>query len=128
MQCRVTECNVFQVTMSIVEVREVTKQLVIQLGREWDAKDFNQLATVITSFTFPVFLTFLEGRYIQDTETPAINQAVDEIYGSFVDQIMKRVSTLRVCLFHDSRIKVFDKAPAVSELRDYVKLCYILKG
>ncbi|XP_063586595.1 differentially expressed in FDCP 6-like [Penaeus indicus] len=82
--------GLLQVTMSIVEVREVTRQLVIQLGREWDAKDFNQLATVITSFTFPVFLTFLEGRYIQDTETPAINQAVDEIYGLFVDQIMKR--------------------------------------
>lgn len=98
MQCRVSECSVFQVTMSIVEVREVTRQLVIQLGREWDAKDFNQLATVITSFTFPVFLTFLEGRYIQDTETPAINQAVDEIYGLFVDQIMKRVSAPRVCL------------------------------
>lgn len=89
--------------MSIVEVREVTKQLVIHLGREWDARDFNQLATVITSFTFPVFLTFLEGRYIQDTEGPATNQAVDEIYGFFVDQILKRVSfralPLRVCLY-----------------------------
>lgn len=73
------------------EVREITRQLVISLGREWDARDFNQLAAVISHFTFPVFITFLEGRYAQDTESTALDNAVNEIYGSFVEQILKHV-------------------------------------
>lgn len=80
-----------QVSLNTGEVREVTRQLVISLGREWDARDFNQLAAVISHFTFPVFITFLEGRYAQDTESTALDNAVNEIYGSFVDQILKHV-------------------------------------
>ena len=66
--------------------------MVTSLGREWDVRDFNQLATVISHFTFPVFITFLEGRYIQDTELTALENAVDDVYGNFVQQILKHVS------------------------------------
>lgn len=81
-----------QVTLNLVEVREVTKYLVTSLGREWDVKDFHQLATVISTFTFPVFLTFLEGRYAQDTEAPALERAVRDLYRHFVEQILNYVS------------------------------------
>lgn len=85
-------CHCPQVSLNTGEVREVTRQLVISLGREWDVRDFNQLAAVISHFTFPVFITFLEGRYAQDTESTALDNAVNEIYGNFVDQILKHVS------------------------------------
>lgn len=88
----VNTCRRPQVSLSPGEVREVTRYLVLSLGREWDARDFNQLAAVISHFTFPVFITFLEGRYAQDTEPAALDNAVDEIYGNFVEQILKHVS------------------------------------
>ncbi|KAK4319643.1 hypothetical protein Pmani_009427 [Petrolisthes manimaculis] len=80
--------GLLQVTLTLVEVREATKYLVTSLGREWDVKDFHQLATVISTFTFPIFLTFLEGRYAQDTEAPALERAVKELYRHFVEQIL----------------------------------------
>ncbi|XP_071551138.1 uncharacterized protein [Panulirus ornatus] len=79
-----------EVTLNNVEVREVTRHLVMSLGREWDIRDFNQVATAISCFTFPVFLTFLEGRYAQDTEYPALERAVDDVYSSFIEQVLKR--------------------------------------
>ena len=79
-------------SLNVGEVREVTRSLVTSLGREWDVRDFNQLATVISHFTFPVFITFLEGRYIQDTETTALENAVNDVYDTFVQQVLKRVS------------------------------------
>lgn len=79
-------------SLNVGEVREVTRHLVVSLGREWDARDFNQLAAVISHFTFPVFITFLEGRYAQDTESTALDNAVDEVYGNFLEQILKHVS------------------------------------
>ncbi|KAK8398950.1 hypothetical protein O3P69_004214 [Scylla paramamosain] len=82
--------ELLQVSLNVGEVREVTRNLVTSLGREWDVRDFNQLATVISHFTFPVFITFLEGRYIQDTEPTALESAVDDVYDNFVQQILKR--------------------------------------
>ncbi|XP_053635724.2 differentially expressed in FDCP 6-like isoform X1 [Cherax quadricarinatus] len=82
--------SLLQVTLNIVEVREVTRQLITSLGREWDIRDFTQLATSISCFTFPVFLAFLEGRYAQDTESPALEKAVDEVYKNFVEQVLKQ--------------------------------------
>nr|XP_045614254.1 differentially expressed in FDCP 6-like [Procambarus clarkii] len=82
--------SLLEVTLNIVEVREVTRHLITSLGREWDARDFTQLATSILYFTFPVFLAFLEGRYAQDTESAALERAVEEVYKKFVEQILKQ--------------------------------------
>ncbi|KAK7072753.1 hypothetical protein SK128_010463 [Halocaridina rubra] len=85
-----TREGLLQVSLNANEMSEVTKNLVIALGKEWDSHDFHQLAAVISCFTFPVFLTFLEGRYAQDTESPALQQAVDDIFSVFVEQVLKR--------------------------------------
>ncbi|XP_066954335.1 switch-associated protein 70-like [Macrobrachium rosenbergii] len=82
--------GLLQVTLNVQEMSEVTRYLVTALGREWDCQDFHQLASIISCFTFPVFLTFLEGRYAQDAEVPALHQAVNGIYSSFIGQVLKR--------------------------------------
>ncbi|XP_076045538.1 uncharacterized protein LOC143027821 [Oratosquilla oratoria] len=79
-----------QVCLTVGEVGEVTRRLVEALGREWDEQDFDNLASLIPSFSFPVFLTFLEGRYAQDIETPALEDAVSDVFDFFVEQVMRR--------------------------------------
>ncbi|CAL4074938.1 unnamed protein product, partial [Meganyctiphanes norvegica] len=82
--------GLIQVSLNIGEVKEVTQALIESLGREWDDMDFDNLAAVIPTFSMPIFLTFLEGRYAQEVEAPALKRAVDEIYDKYVEQILKR--------------------------------------
>ena len=77
--------------MSRGEVEEVARCMVIGMGREWDPLDFEQLVVMIPSFTLPVFITFLESRYLQDCESAAISMAIQEVFETFVDQVLEKV-------------------------------------
>ncbi|KAB7502246.1 Switch-associated protein 70, partial [Armadillidium nasatum] len=79
-----------QVSLAKGEVEDITRCLVTELGREFDQQDYNHLEAMMPDFTLPVLITFLEGRYLQDVEGPAIEAAVEELYQMFVEQILEK--------------------------------------
>ncbi|RXG62028.1 hypothetical protein Avbf_03074 [Armadillidium vulgare] len=78
------------VSLAKGEVEDITRCLVTELGREFDQQDYNHLEAMMPDFTLPVLITFLEGRYLQDVEGPAIEAAVEELYQMFVEQILEK--------------------------------------
>ncbi|KAF2355770.1 hypothetical protein FHG87_013477 [Trinorchestia longiramus] len=78
--------DLLQVTLQRCEVCEVSRHLVEGLGRDWDWADWQMMSGSISTFPLPVFLTFLEGRYGENTEASALSEAVDSLYRVFVGQ------------------------------------------
>uniref|UniRef100_A0A6A7G0T8 Mitogen-activated protein kinase kinase kinase kinase 4-like n=2 Tax=Hirondellea gigas TaxID=1518452 RepID=A0A6A7G0T8_9CRUS len=79
--------DLLQVSVRRSEVCEVCRHLVEGLGLDWDWTDWQMVSSSISTFTLPVFLTFLEGRYGKNTESSALSASVDNMYKLFVGQV-----------------------------------------
>uniref|UniRef100_A0A2R5LLS7 Putative pleckstrin similarity domain protein n=1 Tax=Ornithodoros turicata TaxID=34597 RepID=A0A2R5LLS7_9ACAR len=89
-ELRTTDKSSPEVVMVSEEVEEVTSTFVRALGREWDAGDFHQIASLLPTFRFQCFLAFLETRYTVGTEPCGLLEATSEIYDTYVEDILKK--------------------------------------
>ncbi|XP_040578966.1 switch-associated protein 70 [Lepeophtheirus salmonis] len=81
-----------EVIMAAEEVENVVFQFMNTLGRgqDWNAEEFDSIASVIPAFKFGIFLTVLESKYTKDTDKGGLIEAVRDIHDFFVLDVVKK--------------------------------------
>lgn len=76
------------------EVEHVAASFVSALGTQssWDSADFAQIAQVLPTFRFSVFLALLDTRYAKSVPVSGLTEATREIHDMFVEDVVKKVS------------------------------------
>lgn len=82
--------QIVQVVLPAEEVAFIAQSFVLALGRDWDQNDFEQIAQVIPTFKFPVFLALLETRYAQNVESAGLKEAIQELNDMFIKDVIKK--------------------------------------
>lgn len=87
-----SKANPSMVTMALPseEVEYIVRHFVVALGKEWDRSDFAQIAEVVQSFKFEVFLALVETSYSKNVEMPGLVEATQEVYEMLVEDVLKK--------------------------------------
>ena len=82
--------------MHFSEVGKIVSEIVNSVGLEWDAVEFESLSSSIGAFRFGSFLTLVETKYFGDgsVETDGLVEAVHEIFRTYLQDVLKKVSLL----------------------------------
>ena len=80
--------------MAAAEVESVTHRFLTSLGRgtEWDAEEFDTIASVIGCFKFGIFTTVLESKYAKDVDEGGMREAIGDVHDYYVLDVLKKVS------------------------------------
>lgn len=78
--------------MAAAEVEAVAHRFMTSLGRgtEWDAEEFDSVASVIQAFKFGIFVTVLESKYAKDVDEGGMREAVTDIHDYYVLDVVKK--------------------------------------
>lgn len=87
----VTNSNEITMVLPSEEVEYVVRHFVLALGKEWDSKDFCQIADVVGSFKFAVFLALVENSYSKSIEVSGLIEATQEVFEICVEDVLKKV-------------------------------------
>ncbi|KAG1700038.1 Switch-associated protein 70 [Nymphon striatum] len=83
--------NHSEVVMVADEVEHVTKLFMEAVGQtNWDSADFSQIAQVLPTFRFSVFLALLETRYANCIEVSGLTEATREVHDMLVEDVIKK--------------------------------------
>ena len=80
--------------MAAAEVESVTHRFLTSLGRgtEWDAEEFDTIASVIGCFKFGIFTTVLESKYAKDVDEGGMREAIGDVHDYYVLDVLKKVT------------------------------------
>lgn len=81
-----------EVVMAAAEVESVTHRFLTSLGRgtEWDAEEFDTIASVIGCFKFGIFTTVLESKYAKDVDEGGMREAIGDVHDYYVLDVLKK--------------------------------------
>ncbi|GAB6030090.1 hypothetical protein CHUAL_005769 [Chamberlinius hualienensis] len=103
-----SNCSLVTMGLASSEAEHVIRAFNLALGKEWDSTEFNQIAEMIPTFKFAIFLALLENNYTKDVELSGLIEATQEIYDTFVEDVLKKghvskkgcfLTTWRSCWF-----------------------------
>lgn len=79
--------------LSASEAGLVAEQLVNLLGLPWDHSDWENFSSTIGAFRLNTFFAILESkcRTIGNVEEASIAEAVEELYQTFIKDVIKKV-------------------------------------
>lgn len=87
-------CLLSQVLLSSVEVSLIVSQFLTTLGLDWDPKEFESISSAIGSYRFATFLAVVETKYAVGVEAGAREEAVQDLYRCFLNDVIKKVDLL----------------------------------
>ena len=83
-----------QVVMAAAEVENLVHRFLTSLGRgtDWDAEEFDSIASVIPAFKFGILITVMESKYAKDVDEGGVREAITDVHDYFVLDVLKKVS------------------------------------
>lgn len=87
----------FQVLMHFSEVGKIISEMRSSLGLEWDAFEFENMASSVKAFRFASFLALVETRYLGDesVEIDGLVEAVQEIFRTYLQDVLKKGTLMK---------------------------------